>query len=203
MNDTPPTEETTPPEKDSSEDVAQRWATRGAWIFLLVVTVILTVADQWSKHWAHHSLRQDHGGSMVIARTEEAAFAFSYVRNHGAAWGFLANADESFRRPFFFIISLLAMGFILYLFSRVRLGQRMLALALALVLSGALGNFIDRVRFGYVVDFIDVRYGTFRWPTFNVADIAISVGVAFLLLESFFGNGKKKHPPSSEAQGEG
>lgn len=197
-NETAPVEEEAP----SAGGGGRRWASRSLWTFLLLLTLALTVADQWSKGWAQHSLRQNHGGSFRVARASELALGFAYVRNRGAAWGFLADADESFRGPFFFVISLLAMAFILYLYARLRPGQRLLALALALVLSGALGNFIDRVRFGYVIDFIDVRYGTFRWPTFNVADIAISIGVALLLLESFFGPRHERVAPE-DAQEEG
>lgn len=173
---------------------------RRLWLLLLLSTLILTAADQLTKRWAHAELRQSHGGSLSVARSEKLAFSFTYVRNHGAAWGFLSDADESFRGPFFFLISLAAMGFILYLFARLRPGQRLLASALALVLAGALGNFIDRIRFGYVIDFIDLRYSTFRWPTFNVADIAISIGVALLVVESILGG--RRRPDDREADQE-
>jgi signal peptidase II len=153
------------------------------WAVLLLVTLVSAGLDQWTKHWAHTQLRFQPGGRITIV---ENYMAFSYVRNPGAAWGFLARADESFRKPFFTIINLLAMAFILYIHSRLEPKQRLLLFALSLVMSGAVGNFIDRLRFNYVVDFIKVHLrDRFEWPTFNVADIAITVGVILLFAEMF------------------
>jgi signal peptidase II len=75
------------------------------------------------------------------------------------------------------------MIFILFVYARLERSQKLLAIALALVMGGAVGNFIDRIRFDYVIDFLDVYVGSYRWPTFNVADIAISVGVFFLFAD--------------------
>jgi len=156
---------------------------RGKWLVLLGVTLAVVALDQWSKRWAHQDLRQRAGRRMVLV---EGYLDLAYVRNPGAAWGFLARADESFRRPFFVAISVVAMGFILYLFRRLERGQILLLWALSLVMGGAVGNFIDRLRQNYVVDFIDFHVEQrFKWPTFNVADIAISIGVGLLLLEMF------------------
>ena len=112
-----------------------------------------------------------------------------YTENRGAAWGFLSNLNQSVRIPIFIFISLLAIGFIFYLFWRITSTQRLLTAALALVLGGALGNFIDRIYSGNVIDFIDVHFmknqfqRAFTWPTFNIADIAIVVGVFLILLD--------------------
>jgi len=107
-----------------------------------------------------------------------------YVENPGAAWGFLADGDDSFRGPFFLAVSIIASIFLLYVYRRAHESQHLFQASLALVLGGALGNFADRLRIGRVVDFIEVHYeDKARWPTFNVADVAISVGVALLLLD--------------------
>jgi signal peptidase II len=109
---------------------------------------------------------------------------FSYVENPGAAWGFLSGSASWFRTPFFLLVSVGAMIFIISYFRKTQPHQKILRFALALVFGGALGNFLDRVRLGYVIDFIDWHwYEQAKWPTFNVADSAISVGVVLMLLD--------------------
>lgn len=111
---------------------------------------------------------------------------FRYVENPGAAWGFLSGSASALRTPFFLLVSLFAMGFIIVYFRKTLPNQRWLRLGLALVFGGAVGNFLDRVRLGYVIDFIEWHYyDKYAWPTFNVADAAITVGVGILLLEMF------------------
>lgn len=114
-------------------------------------------------------------------------WTFRFVRNPGAAWGFLRNLGPSWRKPVFVTISLLSIVFILYILVRSPPEQRLLHIALALILGGALGNLVDRVRFGFVIDFIDwfVTVGgrVRTWPTFNIADAGITVGVGLMLIE--------------------
>ena len=110
-------------------------------------------------------------------------FQFSYAENPGAAWGILSTQSETFRRWFFMIISLLAVSVMSAMYYRLKPHQNMAALGFATILSGALGNFIDRIRFNHVIDFIDMYVGKNHWPTYNIADVAISVGVGLLLLE--------------------
>jgi signal peptidase II len=104
------------------------------------------------------------------------------VRNPGAAFGFLTHAPPMLRFVFFIAITVLALGLILYYVVKSEEGEPRLILALALILGGALGNLIDRVRFGEVVDFIDVYFKTYHWPSFNIAYSAISLGAFFMLL---------------------
>ena len=108
-------------------------------------------------------------------------FHFTYVRNQGAAFGILS--DSAFRLPFFIGVSIVAVVGIVWYYSKIKTQQTLLRYALALVLSGAVGNFIDRVRLGEVIDFIDVHWYQYHWPAFNIADSAISVGVALLLID--------------------
>ena len=161
------------------------WRDRSRWLLLLVVATVWVILDQVTKAWAHGTLQHMPGRVMHLV---DGFFALSYVRNPGAAWGFLASADGSFRLPFFITVTSVAMVFMLYIFVRLEPGQWLLMLALSSILGGALGNFIDRVRFNYVIDFILMHVQMrWRWPTFNVADVAISVGVALMLGEMIFG----------------
>jgi lipoprotein signal peptidase len=113
-----------------------------------------------------------------------------YVQNFGAAWGILSERNEKFRKPFFTAVTFLAFFVVLGIFVRLPRRDRLMTSALACILGGAVGNYIDRVRFGYVIDFIDwyVTVGgeEKHWPTFNVADIAISVAVGLILIQTFF-----------------
>jgi signal peptidase II len=107
----------------------------------------------------------------------------TYVQNRGAAFGILSDADLPYQSALFAVVSLLALAAIAAYAWKLPPGSRMPRLALALIMGGAVGNLLDRVRLGYVVDFVDVHWGVHHWPAFNVADSAISVGVALLLLD--------------------
>ena len=116
-----------------------------------------------------------------------------YTQNRGAAWGVLAGAGEKFRVPFFYLVSIVAVIFIFSYYRKLSNSQRYLQVALALVLGGALGNALDRLLRGYVIDFIDWHWfdpqwmrPSLHWPTFNVADSGITVGLALLFLEMLF-----------------
>ncbi|MGZ3459604.1 MAG: signal peptidase II [Archangium sp.] len=120
----------------------------------------------------------------------EGYWNFRYVENPGAAWGIFAHLPESVRLPFFHLVSLVALGFIFFMYVRLSPQQWLLRWALALIAGGALGNFLDRLVRGYVIDFVDWHWRNqpgMRWPTFNVADAAICVGVGLLLLDSLRG----------------
>ena len=109
----------------------------------------------------------------------------NYVENPGAAWGLFRNATDDFRNAFFTLISVVAVGFILYYYRKLATGQRFLQVALAFVLAGAVGNFVDRLARKYVIDFVEWYWWNrpdVRWPTFNVADSLIVVGVAMLIV---------------------
>lgn len=110
-------------------------------------------------------------------------FHITYIRNKGAAFGIFS--DHALRLPFFFLISLLAVVGIFWYLRQLRNDQKWSHLALGLILSGAVGNLIDRIRYGEVIDFIDVHWYNHHWPAFNVADSAICIGVGLLLLETW------------------
>lgn len=111
----------------------------------------------------------------------------NYVRNLGAAWGALSDLPDGIRTPFFYLVTLIAVIVIGVYMRSTPLHHRLAIFALTLILSGAIGNFIDRIRLGYVIDWIDVRWNILGWrydfPNFNIADSAITVGVSFLLVD--------------------
>lgn len=113
-------------------------------------------------------------------------FDITRIHNTGAAFGMLANADPMIRIPFFIIIPVLALSMIFYFLKTLPNGNRWSAIALALILSGAVGNLIDRGIYGYVVDFLYFSWKhEYFFPAFNIADSAISVGAAVLALGMF------------------
>jgi signal peptidase II len=121
-------------------------------------------------------------------------FNLTLMHNTGAAFSFLDNASGWQRWLFAFISIAVSTGIIIWL-RRLQPGQRWLAAALALILGGALGNLWDRVTLGYVVDFIQVYYRDWSWPAFNVADSAISVGAAILVVDSLRAD-RRRHAAS-------
>lgn len=143
-------------------------------IFLLTVAVLIVI-DQVTKYFIHTGMAL-HETIPVIP----GFFSITYIRNPGAAFGFLAGASPTFRYVFFIGVTLAAIGLILHYLRTYAADDQLLTISLGMILSGAVGNLIDRVRFGEVIDFLDVYLGTSHWPAFNVADSAISVG-AFIL----------------------
>ncbi len=144
------------------------------WLSLAGFIIVL---DQFSKLW--FSSHFTYGESLHVTDF----FNLVLWHNSGAAFGFLNDAG-GWQRWFFTVIAVAASVWIVRLL-RQHAQETLFCLALALVLGGALGNLIDRVAYGYVVDFLDFHWNTSHFPTFNVADSAISVGAAFLILDSF------------------
>jgi signal peptidase II len=126
-------------------------------------------------------------------------FAIVHVLNPGAAFGLFAEQSSAFRNPFFIGISVLAAALILSYHRRHGQAAWRPTLGLGLILGGAIGNLIDRLRLGMVVDFLDVHYYQYHWPAFNVADSAISVGVGLMLLDMLLSSRPKEgtRPPSA------
>ncbi len=133
----------------------------------------------------------------------EGLWNYRYVENPGAAFGFLASSDSWLRTPFFLTVTAVALVFIISMFRQSTLEQKLLRLSLGMIFGGAIGNLIDRGRLGYVIDFIDWHwYDAYTWPTFNIADSAISIGVCFLVLEMIKGDGVVEEETPSSTQGE-
>lgn len=114
---------------------------------------------------------------------------WEYAENTGAAFSFLAGGEGEWRRILLIVVNIIAFGFLIYLLRIVRADHKLFLFAISLIGSGAIGNLIDRVRFGYVVDFILWKVGDqYRWPNFNVADICITVGAVTVMALVLFGN---------------
>jgi len=107
----------------------------------------------------------------------------TYLKNTGAAFGVLAGTRSPLRMAFFVLVSSVAIGCVLYLLKNLRPGRTSLVASLSLILGGAVGNLIDRLRMGEVIDFIDLHWHHFHWPAFNVADSSITIGVILLFIQ--------------------
>jgi len=148
---------------------------------MILILICVLGLDQATKQWIHSSLHLYERVSIIPNY-----FHLTYIRNQGAAFGLFSSQAESFRMPFFIGVSLVAIVFIGFFFHKARPDQLLIGAALGLVLGGAVGNLIDRMRLGEVIDFIDVHWRHLHWPAFNVADIAICVGVGLLGIEMLF-----------------
>ncbi len=146
------------------------------------LALAVVVLDQATKTWVLATFEL-HETLPVIPGW----FHLTYIRNPGAAFGLFSGHAEAFRRPFFLVVTAVALAAILAILWRAPRGRPWLLAALGLVFGGAVGNLIDRVRWGEVVDFLDVFWKTHHWPAFNVADSAITVGMGVLILEELFG----------------
>jgi len=113
-------------------------------------------------------------------------FNLTHVHNPGGAFGFLAQNGSPLRHWIFLGAALLALGLILYFHHQTPRSHPYMAFSLALIFGGAIGNLIDRVRFGEVVDFLDLYVASLHWPTFNVADSAVTIGVTIFILHILF-----------------
>lgn len=146
------------------------------WRYLWIAVVVL-VFDQLTKFFAVDYLMR-HGEIHLAPFLN-----FVLVHNTGAAFGFLSSAG-GWQNIFFIIVAVAASAFILWMSWRMDSKDKLLAIALMLVLGGAVGNLVDRLVHGCVVDFIDIYYDTWHWPAFNVADSAITIGAGLLILDA-------------------
>lgn len=153
------------------------------YLILMCVTGLLIAIDQVTKLYVHTQF-QLHESLPVV----QDFFSITYVRNYGAAFGFLSQMPALFREVFFMMIPPIACLIILYILRSVSDQDTRQILALSSVFAGALGNYIDRIQFHYVIDFADFHYGSLSWPAFNVADMAIVGGVMFLVYFMFIEN---------------
>jgi signal peptidase II len=164
---------------------------RPSYLFLTLVSILVLVSDLGSKWWAVKALEKD-GFRLPAKEVIKGRLAFVLARNPGGAWGMFHDQPEKVRKPFFVVVSIIAVVVIVGMYRKLDKKQHALKWGLPLVLGGALGNLVDRVRYGQVIDFIDVVYwknklGIERhWPTFNVADIAICIGVLLMAIDFLF-----------------
>lgn len=160
------------------------------YLLLAIGSAIVVILDQWTKIWSVKALALPDGqlppdAAMIRSRVHvvfESWFNFKLAGNKGAAWGLFRTLPDEWRVPFFVLISVVAVVVIVSLYRKAG-EQMLLRWALTLILGGAIGNLIDRIRLGFVVDFIDWYWGDAHWPTFNLADVAITTGVGLLLVD--------------------
>lgn len=155
-------------------------------IIILVFLVSLAL-DQLTKYIIQ--TRMVLHQSITIS---EKFFHITYILNKGAAFGVLSDKSESFRTPFFIVISILAIAGLIYFYIAYAKNSILSQIAIALILSGAVGNLIDRLALGVVRDFIDVHWYDIHWPAFNIADTSISVGTGLLILGLYMEENKEK-----------
>ncbi|MDQ2069378.1 signal peptidase II [Natronospira bacteriovora] len=151
----------------------------GALIWLIPSAVIV-VLDQITKLWAERAL--DFAQPVNVLPF----LNWRLLYNEGAAFSFLADAGGWQRWFFISLTTVVSIGIIAWLLYLPRRGEGRLACGLAFILGGAVGNLIDRIAYGHVIDFIDVFYGSWHWPAFNIADSAITIGAILVIIDSFW-----------------
>ncbi len=139
------------------------------------LSLLILLLDQVSKYWAYTRLRTGTDVSVI-----EGLFKLSYVENPGIAFSFWAQSDSTIKIWVLAGTSLLAIGLVIYFASQSPAKDYLLRIALMFILGGIVGNLIDRLRLGVVIDFIEFYLGQYHWPTFNIADAAICVGAVLL-----------------------
>ena len=160
------------------------------YLILLATVAVTVLLDVITKAYIDSNMSL-HESVVVIG----GLLNITYVRNPGAAFSFLASASPGFRSVFFLSVTILSIVLVLYYIAKSKTEEPLMIFALSLILSGALGNFIDRVRIGEVIDFIDVHLGAYHWPAFNVADSAITVGACIMLFALFKRPKEHDHSP--------
>lgn len=146
------------------------------WLWLSLIVIGL---DQYAKYIASTELQYNVPVEVMPS------FNWLLAHNTGAAFSFLSDAS-GWQRWFFVILTIVVGGMIIVWLRKLTAGQGWLAAALALILGGAVGNVIDRLWHGYVIDFIQWYYGSYYWPSFNIADSAIMLGAAILIIDGIF-----------------
>lgn len=141
----------------------------------------IVIFDQITKLLIQARFRL-HESVVVI----ENFFSLTYIRNPGAAFGFLADQAAGFRSVFFFTISALALALLTFFLIQTPEEDTSGLIGISLLFGGAVGNLLDRIRLGEVVDFLDFYVGEFHWPAFNVADSAITIGISMLMFNLFW-----------------
>ena len=167
----------------------------GRYGVLAFVVLTIVVVDQITKIYIDGSMQLHQSISVIPGY-----FSLTYIRNPGAAFGIMGTMSSGFRLVFFFLTSVLAMGLLITIFLRLEPGDWWGQLTIASIFGGAIGNFIDRLQYGEVIDFLDFYINGYHWPAFNVADSAISVGVVSLLLLFAFEKRKPDLTPQEDSQ---
>lgn len=151
--------------------------------YVLIFTLII-LADQISKFIIKVNLEQEPYKVITVIKK---FFMIRFVKNRGAIWGLFSNPSHSFIPQIITILSIVAMVIVIYYFLKIEAKCSWELTSLSFIIGGAVGNIIDRIVQGYVVDFLDVIINDFHWPTFNIADSFISIGVIILIFSIWRG----------------
>ena len=163
------------------------------YLLLGLLSLAIVVVDQATKVYVMETMRL-HESIPVITNL----FSITYIRNPGAAFGFLSSSSSSFRFVFFGLTSIFAVGLLGMILVRMPKDDWMGRLSVAGILGGAIANLLDRLRYGEVIDLLDFYINGYHWPAFNVADSAITVGVVFLILHFALEKESEHSPVVSE-----
>ena len=163
---------------------------RKYWVLLVICFWILLV-DQWTKYIVQERL-------PLYRRVEviHGFFNLTHVRNTGGAFGIFGGERGGLGSLLFVVISFIAIGCILFFFIKIKEDEKTFYLSFSLIFAGAIGNLIDRLRYGEVIDFLDFYLSSYHWPAFNIADSAICVGIGLMALELLILDKKKSKSPS-------
>lgn len=203
-----------------SPAVTRKHRSSKAFVLCLVAAALLAALDLGSKHWALDRLSQPspRGAEPVCepnasGRTEpqraqrspvvliDGFLEFRYAENCGAAFGFMRDMPSLVRKGVFYVAATGAIVLLLWMFMTGR-GGALFAVSVPLIVAGAIGNFVDRVRLGYVVDFVRFHiHDSWAYPTFNVADAWITIGVALILIEGFADGRREKQERARSTEG--
>ena len=188
------------------------------YVFLLAISLAVVLVDQWTKYVVLRELTTAldttstpvkqffsdapemgpdgyHYRTKRTVTVSDSFFNFRYAENPGAAFGLFHNLPENLRGPLFHLVSIGAVLLISYYFRQLTgaRNERFARLGLPLVLGGAIGNYIDRLARGFVIDFLDAHWhAAYTWPAFNIADSAICIGVGLLVVDSFVRKNENK-----------
>ena len=155
------------------------------------VAAAVVIVDQFTKFWIMTNFTLHEQQNIIPG-----FFNLVYVTNTGAAFGFLAGDRNLLRQAFFVAVAILALIVILFAYGHLKKQGKIFVYALGLIAGGAVGNLIDRMRFGSVVDFLDFFLGAYHWPAFNAADSAITIGVGLFLLGTVLQHARDKRENS-------
>jgi signal peptidase II len=158
---------------------------------LLALSLIVLALDRISKLWVEHHIQQGEAITVIPH-----VFRITHVLNFGAAFSLFADSNPQHVRLLLTLFSVVAILIVLFFFIRMGRTLTLSSVALALILAGAIGNLYDRIRFGFVTDFLEVHIVHYHWPDFNLADSAIVIGACLMFLE-LFRQPHEQHPASS------
>jgi len=154
----------------------------GAFPGLFIIAGLVVVLDQVTKFVIYHGLPL-YDEIVVVPHF----FSIVHYHNPGGAFGIFAGTENGFRHIFFLVVSIMALGLVFYFYRSTPKTHRFLSTGFALIFGGAIGNLVDRFRFGQVIDFLDVYVNGWHWPAFNVADSAITIGISIFVYHLLFG----------------